>query len=387
MNLLFDALFASVAFGHLVVDTLNGQRAILLTYLSGPLGLNNTALGTATTIYILSAALAQPLFGWVTDRFGSRWVVAGGIIWMASFFSLALLIPGPASLLLFIIASVGSGAFHPAGTMQAAILGRTHFSGRETTAASFFFVFGQMGFFFGPILAGPLLDRFGTPGLLVTTIPALILGFITLRSLAKTQPVPHPIKKETLSSSPHFTIRGNILVIIAFILYAGFQSWAIQNMTTFIPKYLSDLGKSASFYGLVTGVGMGSSAIGNILGGHLADRFGKQRIAFLAMLLGSIPILLIPLSGTSNVLYFLIPLAGFFTGGVGSIVVVQAQRFIPGGMGLASGLILGLLFSSGALGTWFSGWLADQWGFGLVFYMTGILALFSAFFALAVRDT
>ena len=387
MNLLFDALFASVAFGHLVVDTLNGQRAILLTYLSAPLGLNNTALGTATTIYILSAALAQPLFGWVTDRIGPRWVVAGGIIWMASFFSLALLIPGPASLLLFIIASVGSGAFHPAGTMQAAMLGRTHFSGRETTAASYFFVFGQLGFFFGPILAGPVLDHFGTPGLLVTTIPALTLGFITFRTLAKTQPVPQRIKKEALSSSPHFTIRGNILLLFAFILYASFQSWAIQNMTTFIPKFLSDLGKSASFYGVITGLGMGCSAVGNVIGGHLADRFGKRRVAFLAMLLGSIPILLIPLSGSSYLLYFLIPLAGFFTGGVGSIVVVQAQRFIPGGMGLASGLILGLLFSSGALGTWFSGWLADQWGFGLVFYLTGILALFSAFFALAVRDS
>ena len=386
MNLLFDALFASVAFGHLVVDTLNGQRAILLTYLSGPLGLNNTALGTATTIYILSAALAQPFFGWATDRIGARWVVSGGIIWMASFFSLALLIPGPASLLLFVIASIGSGAFHPAGTMQAALRGRTHFSGRETTAASYFFVFGQLGFFFGPILAGPILDHFGTSGLLVTSIPALVVGFITLRTMARTQPVPQRVKIEVLSPTPRLSIRGNILVIIAFILYAGFQSWATQNMTTFIPKFLSDLGKSASLYGAITGLGMGGTALGNVIGGHLADRFGKRRVAFLAMLLGSIPILMIPLSGSSYLLYLLIPLAGFFTGGVGSIVVVQAQRFIPGGMGLASGLILGLLFSSGALGTWFSGWLADQWGFGLVFYLTGFLALFSAFFALAVKD-
>ena len=44
MSLLLDALFNSVAWGHLIVDVLNGQRAVLLTYWSGQVGMNNATL-------------------------------------------------------------------------------------------------------------------------------------------------------------------------------------------------------------------------------------------------------------------------------------------------------------------------------------------------------
>jgi MFS transporter, FSR family, fosmidomycin resistance protein len=166
MSLLFDRLFSSVALSHLFVDILNGQRAVLLAYLSGPLGLTNATLGLVSTTYVVSAAFIQPFFGHLADRTGPRWVVAGGVLWMAFFFSLALITPGSLALALLVLASLGSGAFHPAGTMQATLSGRTLYAGKETTATAFFFVFGQMGHFAGPVLAGPLLENFGTWGLL-----------------------------------------------------------------------------------------------------------------------------------------------------------------------------------------------------------------------------
>ncbi len=148
---------------------------MLLAYLSGPLGLSNTSLGLVSTIYILSAALVQPLFGHLADRVGPRWVVAGGVLWMAFFFSLAVIAPGTLALILLVTASLGSGAFHPAGTMQATLRGRSHYAGKETTATAYFFVFGQLGLFFGPMLGGPsagplrswraaLADGSGYPG-------------------------------------------------------------------------------------------------------------------------------------------------------------------------------------------------------------------------------
>lgn len=60
--LLGDRLFATVSTGHLAVDVLNGTRSVLLTFLSGSLGLTNTALSLVSTVYISGAALAQPLF-------------------------------------------------------------------------------------------------------------------------------------------------------------------------------------------------------------------------------------------------------------------------------------------------------------------------------------
>lgn len=389
MTLLLDSLFSSVALGHFMVDVLNGQRAVLLAYLSGPLGLSNAALGLVSTIYVFSGALTQPIFGHLTDRVGTRWVVAGGVMWISAFFTLALIAPGHYALALLVIASLGSGAFHPAGTMQATLRGRNHLAGRETTAAAYFFVFGQMGLFFGPLLGGPLLDRFGTGGLLALSVFGLPVG---LNAAVRLRPAiglghPNPALTTTGQKALEPAVRLGLLAVIGFGVMAAFQSWAQQTMVTFLPKYLSDLGQSPSVYGLLAAMFMGGSAVGNILGGNLADRFGKRRVAMMALALASVPLYFIGDVGLSIWLYLLIPIAGALTGATHSIIVVLAQRFLPGRMALASGLILGFLFTSGAVGTLISGHLADSWGFAVMFHFNAGVALVAAVLALSLQKT
>jgi FSR family fosmidomycin resistance protein-like MFS transporter len=161
----------------------------------------------------------------------------------------------------------------------------------------------------------------------------------------------------------------------ALAFTTAFQAWIQQTMNTFIPKYLSDLGQSVAVYGIITGLYMAGAAVGNILGGNLADKFGKQRVAATALALASLPLFLISRSGWTLWLYLLVPLAGALNGSVHSILVVLAQHTIRGGRGLASGLVLGFKFSAGALGMLLSGVFADLWGFSFVFTMTAGLAL------------
>jgi MFS transporter, FSR family, fosmidomycin resistance protein len=385
MALLLDSLFSSIALGHLIVDILNGQRAVLLAYLSGPLGLSNATLGLVSTVYVVSAALIQPAFGHLADRVGSRWLIAGGVLWMAGFFSLAVVTPGRGALVLLVLASLGSGAFHPAGAMQATLSGRNHLIGKETTSTAYFFVFGQLGLFFGPLAGGPLLDRFGPAGLLVFTTLAVPVGFNSLRQLKLELKVPgyHALSKE--GSFTGLGRNRTILLLLAFATVTSFQAWAQQNMITFLPKYLSDLGQPAAVYGVLSATFMGGSALGNIAGGSLADRFGKRKIAASALSLAAIPLYLVSVVGFSPWLYLLVPLAGGLTGAVHSILVVLAQRFIPGGMAMASGLILGFMFTSGALGTLFSGYLADQLGLMLVFQMNAGLVLAGALLSVTLE--
>lgn len=372
MSLLFDSLFSSIALGHLMVDLLNGSRPVLLAYLSGPLGLTNTNIALISTLYVWTSSLTQPFFGWLTDRFGPRWLATGGLLWMMVFYMLAMFLPGTGSLAFLVIASLGSAALHPAGAMQATLRGRTHYAGRETTAASFFFMFGQMGFFLGPIIAGPLLGAFGLYGLLIPAGLCLPVALNTGWQLRNTQPV------QTTDKMQSIQIQHNVWFIIILTIVAVLQSWAQQNMITFLPKYLKDLGQTPAMYGLIAGLFMGGSALGNVLGGQLADRFGKQRVIGFMLASASIPLYLISVVGWSPWLYILIPLSGLLTGSVHSIVVVIAQGIIKGGMALASGLILGIMFSAGALGTLLSGPLADTKGFPLVFQMTAGLVLVAA---------
>ncbi len=385
MTLLLDPLFSSVALGHLIVDVLNGMRPVLLTYWAVQLGLSNASLALVSTVYVWVASLSQPLFGWLTDRLGStRWTAAGGVLWLGTFFALALFLPPQMGIACLLLASLGSGAFHPAGASQASMRGCQGLAQQETTAAAWFFMFGQTGYFFGPILGGPLLDRFGAVGLLLPALAALPLGLNTAGQLRK-ENRPSSVASQTGEDGQGLSVRRSFWLALASV--AALQAWAQQNMITFLPKYLHDLGQPAAVYGLIAGLFMGGSALGNVVGGNLADRFGKQRVAA-AMLAVAAPVLfLFSLLGWSRWIYVLVPLAGLLTGAVHSIIVVLAQRTLPAGSGLASGLILGFMFSAGALGTLLSGPLADAQGFPPVFQMTAGLTLAASLFTSLLAPT
>ena len=382
MPLLFDSLFSSIALGHLMVDLLNGSRSVLLAYLSGPLGLTNANIALISTLYVWTSSMTQPIFGWLTDRFGPRWLAAGGLLWMMTFFMLAMFLPGKESLFFLVVASLGSAALHPAGAMQATLRGRTHYAGRETTAASFFFMFGQTGFFVGPIIAGPLLGTFGLYGLLIPAGLCLPIALNASWQLRSTKPAQAGEKGQS-----KIQITRSVWFIVTLAIVAVLQAWAQQNMMTFLPKYLKDLGQAPALYGLITGLFMGGSALGNVLGGQLADRYGKQRVAGVMLALASIPLFLISQVDRSPWLYLLVPLSGMLTGSVHSIVVVIAQGTIKGGMALASGLILGIMFSAGAFGTLLSGPLADNSGFPLVFQLTAGLVLTASLVTLRLKES
>jgi MFS transporter, FSR family, fosmidomycin resistance protein len=382
MKLLLDALFSSVALGHLIIDMMNGQRAVLLTYWSVQLGLTNTTYAAITTTYVCIASLSQPIFGWLSDRYGrSRLLAAGGILWMAGLFTLALFLPVQWAIPCLILGSLGSAAFHPSGTMHATLRGRTKLSHRETTAASWFFLFGQGGYFFGPIIGGPLLDAYGPVGLIILPIIALPIGLNAAWQLKDFKP--HP---KVTHAAQKFHLAGSTRFIVALACVGGLQAWAQSNMSTFIPKYLSDMGEPAAVYGLFVGLFSGGSAVGNVIGGNLADRFGKQRIAMLMLMLASIPLYAIAGVGWSPWLYILVPLSGALTGAVHSIIVVLAQRALPTGMATASGLTLGFMFSAGAIGTLLCGPLADARGITSVFVLSALLTLVAGFVTLLLNE-
>ncbi len=379
MTLLLDNLFSSVALGHLIVDMLNGQRLVLLTYLAIKMGMDNTTLGTIATIYVWTASASQPAFGWLVDRFGQRRVAALGILWQAVLFSLAMLLPGNWALAALIVSSLGSAAFHPAGATQATLSGRSRLAGRETTAASMFFFFGQFGYFLGPMLGGALLQRFELPGLLALAAVAVPLG-LNVGWQMRGVPEPRRVRGAADQSKLKLQVSGRFLVTLALV--AGLQAAVQQNMITFFPKYVADMNLSAGVYGSLAGLFVGGSAVGGVIGGWLADRYGRRPVTFAAMLLAGIPIVVISLIGWTPWLYAVVPLAGGLSGAVHSILVVSAQRAFPTGMGFVSGLTLGFIFSAGALGTLLCGPLADARGFPFMFQVTAGLALSAALFTL-----
>jgi len=377
MPIFYDPIFSFVSLSHFMVDTFNASRPVLLTYL----GLSESQIALFSTIYIWASALTQPIFGWISDRTGPRWLAAGGVLWMTVFYSLALTLPGNLGLGCLIVAALGSSAFHPVGAVQAALRGREFMKGRETTSTSLFFTAGQMGHFIGPILTGLILAYLKIPGMYILPLVSIPIGFALMYQLRNNHPHPQPVK--TVISRRN---RAGLAFILLLMVVAAMQSWAQANMVNLIPKYIKDLGQSATVYGSMAGLFMGGSALGNVIGGHFADRYSKRFVAAFALLFSAFPIFIISRIGWSGWLYLLVPLAGLGTGAVHSIMVVLAQRVIPGGMALASGLILGFIFSSGALGLLYTGHLAELYGFPFVLTLTTGMVLVASPLALLLKE-
>lgn len=379
MSILLDPTFLVVAFGHLIVDIINGQRSVLLTYWSTEMGFSNATLALIATVAVWVTAPSQVVFGWLTDRYGkSRLMVAGGILWICAFTAAALFLPVSLAIPCIILASFGSATFHPAGAAAATLLGKIHLEGRETTAASFFFLFGSTGAFLGPIIGGALLASYGPPGLIYLVLVALPIGLAALWRLGKN--ANNAPKTSVAPRKPQLIVSISYLVSLGAITLC--ESWVLQNMNTFIPKYLSDQGLSAATYGLVAGLLMGGAALGNVVGAFMADRIGKQRVVLIMFFASSIPILLLSFVKLSLLFYGLVVLGGFLIGAVDTVLIVLAQQCIEGGAALASGLILAFMFCSGSLGSLLSGFTIDRWGYPFLFESMTVLAVIGSLLSL-----
>jgi FSR family fosmidomycin resistance protein-like MFS transporter len=385
LTLFRDRAFISNGLAHLAVDLLGGQRAMLLAVFSIPLGLSNALIGLVGMLSNLTGSVSQPLFGWLADRTGARWLAAGGVLWMGLFSSLAVITPDRWPLSFLVIASLGSGAFHPAGAMEATQISRDQFRGREATAASLFFLFGSVGFALGPAMGGPILERWGPPGLLLLLVAVVPIALNAAHQLSGGGHALTTIEQWKGSEPRRRPRRGIWVRFGLFVLLIGFRSWAQQNMVVFLPKYFSDLGYRPVIYGVIASSFTAGGAVGMVIGGWLGDRYSRKGVILLTLLASGVPLLLYPRYGSTGWTYLITPLAGALTGAAHSILVVVAQNMMPRRMGAASGLVLGFTFASGAVGTYFSGIMADRMGFDALFQTSAGLALLAGLLGFSLR--
>ena len=379
MSLFNDRPFRAAAAGHFAVDLINSQRALILATWSTPFGLSNSLIGILSTAYTLLGSTLQPVFGLLADRIGARWVATFGILWMALSFGMAVLVPGRVALLLLVVTAIGSAAFHPAGTAEATERAKQHFIARVAYAASLFFLFGQMGLAVGPALGGVIVELQGVSGLIVLLIVVIPVGIYAGLSIPSGGRRSATVR-DALSSL------GDWRGFVPFATVIALRSWSAMTMIAFIPKYYSDLGYRPAAFGIFAAMYMGGSAIGGVAGGWLADRSNKRVLVSRTLILAGIPLLLMVALGASAWGYLIVFLAGGLIGMSHSPIIVHAQGMVPAYAGAASGAVLGFTFASGAIGILISGFLADQFGFDVVFTVAAVTVILSGLLAARARS-
>ncbi len=391
MALLSDRRFLAINLDHVIVDVYIGERAVLFTFIAAQLGKTNAWLGLMTMLGLMAGGLAQPFFGWLVDRGGFKWVMLGGLVWMVVFYAAAVFFPIQIAPTLIVIANLGSSAFHPAGSFKALHAGKGDGGKRETTATALFFLFGNIGFVIGPLLGGILLTLQGMKGSLwiaLVALPMIIVStclFLAPRHDEKEiSALPQGMAMNNEHEVPRVEKDERWPVILIIFIVMSLQTWAQQNIYVFVPKNLSDLGASASVYGIMAAIFMAGSALGNLLGGMWADRTNRRSVVIISLIASCVPILLLAVLSFSFIWYIIILLAGFTTGISFSVLIVMAQKLIPLRPALASGIVLGWIFLTGAAGTQISGIIADRSSFQIVYLITAGMVILAGLMQILV---
>jgi len=311
--------------------------------------------GLLITAYNVTSSFTQPVIGWLSDTKGLTINISISLLISAVFVALMGIAHNYYLIMLFaILAALGHACFHPAALSMVSRLCTSENRGRLT---SYFVVGGNFGYAIGPVLAGALVWWLGLPGLLLLVLPAIVMAFalkyilpggITKACPPKAAPEDTP---QTVTSKKPF-----IILMITSIL----RAWAIFAAITFLPMYLVTQGYDLVMASMVVTLMLLAGVAGQVAGGHFSDRYGRKEFMIFGLALSIPPFCVFMLTGGILSIMGLI-LFGFFLWSTFAVAVAMSHELLPGNVGLASGIMLGLAIGFGGLGVAVNGIIADHY--------------------------
>ena len=361
-SLLKNVTLWSLTLGHFSVDMLAGAMPIAVgLYLKDALGLTLIQIGLLLGAYQMTSSLTQPIFGYLSDRYGGRWFAVGGLIWLAILQGLVGFMPTfESAVVISTLAGLGSAAFHPQGASGANIAAGEH----KSAGIAMFMLGGNGGFAVGPILAAVVLGWMGIRGTAVLGLIGLLIApflyFLTGRAQKQGD-----VKKQAswrIELNPMFTTTA----VVALILVMSLRAMSQQSFSSFTPQFFVDIaGFSKTQASALSSVMLFVLAFGTLVGGVLADRIGGAKVMAVSMLVSA------PLMATMFLLgdwraFWIAPFLGFASGAAWPPMLVMAQSLFPKNAGVGSGVALGFVFAMGGIGLQITGWLAEPEHLGLL---------------------
>jgi FSR family fosmidomycin resistance protein-like MFS transporter len=343
--------------GHLFTDLNQGAVAALLPFLISERGLSLAAAGALVFAATVSSSLVQPLFGIFSDRNPIPALMPLGVLLAGV--GMALVGVAPSYPLIFasvVVSGIGVAAFHP----EAARFANYVSGARRARGMSFFSVGGNAGFALGPIVATPLVLAFGLPGTLFLALPAALMAgvmFAESPRMLRLAPEEAPNGSQEVEALPESW--GPFAVMIAVV---AVRSFVYFGLVAFVASYYERVhGASAALGNVALTVMLAAGAVGTLFMGPLADRFGRKAVLAWSMLVLPPLVLAFTFVGPYPGMVML-ALVGAATVGTFGVTVVMGQEYLPGRIGLAAGLTMGLSIGLGGIGAPLLGLLADAGG-------------------------
>jgi FSR family fosmidomycin resistance protein-like MFS transporter len=273
-----------------------------------------------------------------------------------------------------LVSGVGVAAYHPEGSKFAAYVSGT----RRASGMAVFSVGGNVGFGLGPLLASGLVLALGLGGGLLLILPGLLVATLLVaerRYLAGF--VPSGAEPGRLSSDPDRPKAFALLQVVVML-----RSVAHYGMFAFIPLWEHDVrGASEGQATLLLSLFLIAGAAGTLVGGPLADRFGRKPV-IVATLAAAVPLIAVYVLVGGVVGYVAIALAGAVIIGTFGVTTVLSQEYLPSRIGTAAGLSIGLAIGLGGIFAVALGGVADSSDLETAVLVTAIGPLVGAILAL-----
>jgi FSR family fosmidomycin resistance protein-like MFS transporter len=345
------ALFST---GHFCADLYSGALGGLQPLLVARFGMSLADAGVLGGTLVFSSSVMQPAYGYLSDRLRTRLFAALGPAVAGVFISSLGLAPAYGWLLLMVaLGGTGIAAFHPQAT-TGAVAGVTR---NRAGAMALFVSSGTLGYALGPTFFSLVAGRLGLGRIGWAAIPGLAISALTLALLR----APSDESRERRAGFDWRALSGVGGPLATLYALVFIRSIIQITYAQFIPLYLHrERGYSVEAASFTLSMYLTFAALGGLIGGHLADRFGGPLVITISMI-GSVPFL---------ALFYLahgwLSVAGLLAGGLILLFtipvnVVMAQELAPSQAGTVSALMMG--FAWGMAGIIFiplTGWAADR---------------------------
>jgi FSR family fosmidomycin resistance protein-like MFS transporter len=342
---------AALSSGHLATDLAQGSLPALLPYLKDNFNLSYTMAAALVLAATISSSVIQPAFGLWSDARGALWLLPAGVAVAGLGMGAAVLAPSYWVVLLCVLAAgVGVAAYHPEGSKFASYVSGS----ARASGMSFFSVGGNVGFALGPILASAFIVTLGFRGGALLALPGLLVAaalLFVLRYLADFAP-----SQERLAAAPAQRPERRGLTLLLVVV--GLRSVAHMGLFTFIPLWEKAQGHSAAYGTRVLSAFLIAGAAGTLLGGRLADRFGRRPVLRWSFVVAA-PLILVYVLVGGAIGILAVVLAGAAVIGTFGVSLVMSQEYMPGRVGMASGLSIGLAIGLGGVAALTLGAVAD----------------------------
>lgn len=385
------AMLFAISSIHLLNDAMQTVVVALFPIFEESLKLSYGQIGWIAFTLNMTSSIMQPVVGIFSDKRPTPWMLPAGMLCsMAGMAGLAFA-PNYALLLLSVVfVGIGSAVFHPEGSRVVHLAA----GNRRGFSQSIFQVGGNFGQSLGPIMTAaifvPLGQRGAAWGMLLAALAIAIcfkvVPWYTARLAEHGGRVP---KKKSASSSAGAVAASSKVVALALsilLLVVFARSWyaaAIGNFYQFFARDEYGLTIQAAqvplFLFMIFGV------LGTFMGGLMADRIGRKTMMLISIL-GAAPFALLLPHLPLFWIYPVMAVMGFILQSGFSVSVVYAQELMPGRVGMASGMITGLAFGMGALGSVVLGNVADAQGMEFVMLLASFLPVIGLLALMLPKD-